>query len=338
MTGINPLSQPASSPFSVALSLYLKLSSSSKHGKVMMTKLSNSCAPSSALTKWSYAFLGSRIPPMLSLHNRRLPAGPRLPQLRLLHISPPCQRALPLTLLLHRNSINLPRQEVRLRKDLHQRLRPPLRLFLLPTLADPPPGMPTALLRPLVDPPGRLWGHTLIKDLPLQPVKAKALTQGRARALAPPTLMWLAKAKKAQKVKKARRVKKAKTPRATKATRGRKETTLRPFWKVVKVPPKGTRNNCSPCTRFVFSIPICSYPPPPLPPAISTPPSIASTLPVIPALSVLGSFLFSLHFLSTRDFPLFIASTRSRSFRPTRSLAASSPTLAFTASTFTQQS
>ena len=145
------------------------------------------------------------------LTQQALASGSQAPPAPAAPLITPCQRALLLTLLLHRNSINLPRLEVRLRKDLHRRLhirRPLFRAYFLPSLANLPPGMSTDLLRPLADlPTGRPLGHTLIKDLPLQPVKAKALIQGKARATASPTLMWLAKAKKAKKVKRARRVK-----------------------------------------------------------------------------------------------------------------------------------
>ena len=210
--------KPASSPFSVALSLYLKLSSSSKHEKVMMTKLSITCAPIPRLPHPTHALLtqqalasGSQAPPA--------PAAPLIAPLpEGFALDPPAP---------------------------HRRLRPPRRqktplldLFLLPTLANPPPGMSTALLRPLEDPPGRPWGHTLIKDLPLQPVKAKALTQGRARATAPPTLMWLAKAKKAKNVKRAKG-QKGKNPKGNKGHKGQKGDHAAPILEGGKGPAKG---------------------------------------------------------------------------------------------------
>ena len=106
---------------------------------VHMTKLSMACAPSSALTKWSYAFLLPH-PPHAFLTQQALASGSQAPA------ASGCS-----THRLHRNSINLPRLEVRLRKDLHRRLRPPLRqkaplpgLFLLPTLANSRPGMSTS--------------------------------------------------------------------------------------------------------------------------------------------------------------------------------------------------
>ena len=86
----------------------------------------------------------------------------------------------------------------------------------------------------------RQLGHTLhipIKELLLQPVKAKAQTQGKAKALVPPTPILRAKARRANKARKARRVKKVKTPKATRATKGRKE-------KGARVLPRVTQNNC----------------------------------------------------------------------------------------------
>ena len=77
----------------------------------------------------------------------------------------------------------------------------------------------------------------------LQPVKVKAQTQGKAKALVPPTPILRAKARRAKKARKARRVKKVKTPKATRAKKGRKENTLGPSWKVARVQPRGTRNN-----------------------------------------------------------------------------------------------
>ena len=137
-----------------------------------------------------------------------------------------------------------PRKEGRLRKDLYQTLRPPppqkaslLDLFLLPTPANPPPGLPTALLRPIADPPERPLGHTLIKKLLLQPVKTKVLTQGKAKALASPMPMWLAKAKKAKKARKARKVKKVKTP--NKGQKRQKGDHAGPFFEGGKGPAKG---------------------------------------------------------------------------------------------------
>ena len=53
MKGINQLSLPASSPFSVALSLYLKLLNLSGLDTAMTTRLSNSCVPSFATTRSS---------------------------------------------------------------------------------------------------------------------------------------------------------------------------------------------------------------------------------------------------------------------------------------------
>ena len=88
MKGINQLSLPASSPFSVALSLYLKLLNLSGLDTAMTTRLSNLCIPSFAITRWSCAFLGSRTPSMLSKLNRHWPAGLSPLQLRLPHISP----------------------------------------------------------------------------------------------------------------------------------------------------------------------------------------------------------------------------------------------------------
>ena len=196
MKGTNQLSLPASSPFSVALSLYLRLLNLSRLETAMTTRLSNSCVPSFATTRWSCAFLGSRTPSMLCKLNRHWPAGLSPLQLRPLHISPPCPRVSNLTLPLLRNSINLPRQEGRLRRDQLQ-LRPPQRqkapllaLFLLHTLANPHPARLTPLLQPIVDLPARPSGHTLhilIKELLLLPVKARAQTQGKAKALVPPT-------------------------------------------------------------------------------------------------------------------------------------------------------
>ena len=57
-------------------------------------------------------------------------------------------------------------------------------------LGQPHPARPTPLLQPIVDLPARPLGHTLhilIKELLLLPVKAKAQTQGKAKALVPPT-------------------------------------------------------------------------------------------------------------------------------------------------------
>ena len=197
MKGTNQLSLPASSPFSVALFLYLRLLNLSRLDTAMTTRLSNSCVPSFATTRWSCAFLGSRTPSMLCRLNRHWPVGLSPLLLRLLHISPPCQRVSNLTLPLLHNSINLPRQEGRLRRDQLQRLRPPQRqkapllaLFLLHTLANPPPARPTPLLQPIVDLHARPLGHTLhilMKELLLLPVKARAQTQGKAKALVPPT-------------------------------------------------------------------------------------------------------------------------------------------------------
>ena len=113
-----------------------------------------------------------------------------------------------------------------------------------PTPANPLHARPTPLLQPIVVLHARQLGHTLIKKLLLQPVKAKALTQGKAKALASPTPMWLAKAKKAKKARKARRVKKVKIPKATRAKKGHKENPLGPSWKVARVQPRVTRNNC----------------------------------------------------------------------------------------------
>ena len=254
MKGTNQLSLPASLPFSAALSLHLRLLNLSRLDAAMMNKQSNSCVPSFATTKWSCAFLGSRTPFMLCKRNRHWPVGLSPLQRRLLHISPPCQRASNLTLPLLRNSINLPRQEVKLRRDQLQRLQPPLHqkaplldLFLLPTPANPLPARPTPLLLPIVVLHARQLGHTLrilISEPLLQPVKVRAPTQGKARALVPPTPILLAKARRAKKARKARRVKKVKTLKATRAKKGNKENTLGPSWKVARVQPRVIRNNC----------------------------------------------------------------------------------------------
>ena len=113
-------------------------------------------------------------------------------------------------------------------------------LFLPPTPANPLHARPTPLLLPIVVLHARQLGHTLhipIKELLLQPVKAKAQTQGKAKALVPPTPILRAKARRANKARKARRVKKVKTPKATRATKGRKE-------KGARVLPRVTQNNC----------------------------------------------------------------------------------------------
>ena len=247
MKGINQLSPQASLPFSAAISLYLRLLNLSRPDTAMTKRQSNSCVPSFATTKWSCAFLGSLTPFMLCKRSRHWPVGLSPLQRRLLHISPPCQRALSLTLPLLHNSINLPQQEVKLRRDQLQRLQPPPRqkaplldLFLPPTPANPLRARPTPLLLPIVVLHARQLGrtlHILIKELLLQPVKAKAQTQGKAKALVPPTPILRAKARRANKARKARRVKKVKTPKATRAKKGRKE-------KEARVLPRVTQNNC----------------------------------------------------------------------------------------------
>ena len=125
----------------------------------MMKRLSITCVPSSGPTKGSCASLGKHIPNRLSLHKRHSPAGPKLPLLLPLHTSHPCRRASLWTLLLavlhgarccpvlekalswnflfagntfllestfsflFNGILHLSRQEARLRKDLHQKVR-----------------------------------------------------------------------------------------------------------------------------------------------------------------------------------------------------------------------
>ena len=258
-----------------------------------------------------------------------------------------------MTLPLLRNSINLPRQEGKLRRDQLQRLQPPqhqkaplLDLFLLPTPANPLPARPTPLLQPIVVLHARQLGHTLhilISELLLQPVKVKAQTQGKARALVPPTPILQAKARRAKKARKARRVKKVKTPKVTRAKKGNKENTPGPSWKVARVQPRVTRNNCfSPSVHPAIScfigssiytfhslLPPLSIRLPAFNRLTSTFPLHAHTLPpaartqsVIPAHSVLCSFSLISTTCHTGLFPS--SSPRpSRSFRPTRSAASS---------------
>ena len=258
-----------------------------------------------------------------------------------------------MTLPLLRNFINLPRQEGKLRRDQLQRLQPPqhqkaplLDLFLLPTPPNPLPARPTPLLQPIVVLHARQLGHTLhilIKELLLQPVKVKAQTQGKAKALVPPTPILRAKARRAKKARKARRVKKVKTPKATRAKKGRKENTLGPSWKVARVQPRVNRNNrFSPSVHPAISCFIGSsiYTFHSLLPPLSihlpasnrltstfllhahTLPPAARTQSVIPAHSVLGSFQLISTPCPTGLFPS--SSPRpSRSFRPTRSAASS---------------
>ena len=304
-------------PFSAAISLSLRLLNLSRPDTAMTKSQSNSCVTSFATTEWSCAFLGSLILFLPCKRRRHWPVGLSPLQRRLLHISLHCQRALNLTLLLLHNSTNLPQQEVRLRSDLLQRLQPPLRqkvllldLFLPPTPANPLLARPTPLLLPTVALHAPLWGHTLIKELLLRPVKAKALTQGKAKALVPPTLILQIKAKRAKRARKARRVKKVKTPKA-KATRGRRAKMPGPSWKVARVPPRVTRNNCF--YPFVHPTIFCF---------IGS--SIYTFHPLLPPLSIhlqafdLLSPLFSCMLI--RFLPL---TGLSRSFRPTRSFVPS---------------
>ena len=99
----------------------------------------------------------------------------------------------------------------------------------------------------------------------LRPVKARALNQGKAKALVPPTLILQVKAKRARKARKARRVKRVQTPKATRAKKGRRVNMPGPSWKVARVQPKGTQNN-----RFSPSFH-------PLPPVSFFPPSTPLT-------------------------------------------------------------
>ena len=106
---------------------------------------------------WSCAFLGSRTPSMLCRLNRHWPVG--LNSLQLRHA--PHIALLPEGFDLDPPATSQLYQpasaEGRLQRDLLQRLRPPqcqkvslLALFLLHTLANPPPARPTSLLQPIV--------------------------------------------------------------------------------------------------------------------------------------------------------------------------------------------
>ena len=146
-------------PFSAAISLFLRLLNLSKPDTAMTKSQSNSCATSSATTKWSCAFLGSLTPFMLRTHSRHWPVGFSPLQHRQLHISLHCQRALNSTIPLLHNSTNLPQQEVKLRRGLLLRLQPPLcqkvsllDLFLLPPPANSLHTRPIPLLLPIVAP------------------------------------------------------------------------------------------------------------------------------------------------------------------------------------------
>ena len=316
MKGTNQLSLPASSPFSVALFLYLRLLNLSRLVTAMMTRLSNSCVPSFATTRWSCAFLGSHTPSMLCRLNSsgsQPPPAPAAPHIAPLpegfELDPPATSQLHQPASARGQAPKRPAPETPASTASEG---PPLALFLLHTLAHPPPARPTPLLQPIVVLHARQLGHTLhtlILELLLQPVKAKAQTQGKAKALVPPTPILRAKARRAKKARKARRVKKVKTTKATRAKKGRKENTLGPSWKVARVQP--SRNNCfSPSVHPAISCFIGSsiYTFHSLLPPLSihlqafdclastfplhahTLPPAARTQSVIPAHSVLGSF------------------------------------------------
>ena len=162
----------------------------------------------------------------------------------------------------------------------------------------------------------------------LRPVKARALNQGKAKALVPPTLILQVKAKRARKARKARRVKRVQTPKATRAKKGRRVNMPGPSWKVARVQPKGTQNN-----RFSPSFH-------PLPPVSFFPPSTPLTNSFHLCPSVSPPFTSFSHpspaysFASFRQqdsvghsgplgpwFLPFSSPRPSRSFRPTRSTA-----------------
>ena len=353
MKGTNQLSLPASSPFSAALSLYLRLLNLSRLDTAMMKKLSNSCVPSFATTKWSCAFLGSRTPFMLCRLNRHWPVGSQPPPAPAApHIAP-----LPEGLELDPPATSQLHQPASARGQAPKRPAPETPAS---TASEGPPSGPLSPAHPSQpsarssDPPLTAYSgpsrtpvgatlHILISELLLQPVKVKAQTQGKARALVPPTPILQAKARRAKKARKARRVKKVKTPKVTRAKKGNKENTPGPSWKVARVQPRVTRNNCfSPSVHPAIScfigssiytfhslLPPLSIRLPAFNRLTSTFPLHAHTLPpaartqsVIPAHSVLCSFSLISTTCHTGLFPS--SSPRpSRSFRPTRSAASS---------------
>ena len=244
MKGTNQLSLPASSPFSVALFLYLRLLNLSRLDTAMTTRLSNSCVPSFATTRWSCAFLGSRTPSMLCRLNRHWPVGLSPLQLRLLHISPPCPMVSNLTLPLLRNSINLPRQEGRLRRDQLQRLRPPQRqkapllaLFLLHTLANPHPAL-TAYSGPSRTPVGAHPAHPY-QRAPSPAGKGKGPDTRKGKDSGPSYAEIAGKGKKGQKSQKGQKGPKGKNPKGNKGQKGQQGEYAGPILEGGKGPAKG---------------------------------------------------------------------------------------------------